>query len=163
MVSISAFRGLFQKGWVPASRYQVMYYGSLLHPEQITLPSRSIQTYTDSLYGPIRAWPMRELYNDNIVLTFAEAIGNEMRSMWENDSLLMSDGGVASAGQFIDTRSSNLQIHVLDQNDNTFAIYRVYGAYPISIIPTNMGWAMMNETQKVQVMIKYYKYDYEVI
>jgi len=39
--------------------------------------------------------------------------------------------------------------------------YYVYGAYPISIVPVNMGYAMNNEITKTQVMIKYYRYKVE--
>ncbi len=157
-MSPSAFRSMMKKGFSRAVRYSVTWYGTELFPETITLPSKSLTVFTHSLFGPIAQYPYRETFNDNVVMTFPEDSLGSVRSFWEGKL----NGAAAGAAypQFMDTQIDNCHISQLSLNDVPVATYELYGAYPIGIVPINMGYAMVNETTKVQVMIKYYRYEY---
>jgi len=157
-MSVSAFRSMFKDGFSRATRYAVTYGDSELFPETVTLPSKTLSTYTHSLFGPTMQYPYRETFNDNIVLTFPEDSLGWVRNFWE--SKINGAYGGAAMPSNINTLVDNLKISQLSLNDVAVATYSVYGAYPISIVPVNMGYAMVNETTKVQVMIKYYRYEY---
>jgi len=158
-MGISAFRSLYQGGFARANRYQVMINGHNTNPESITLPSKSVSVYTHSLFGPTIQYPYRETFNDNIVLTYPEdGFGSERWIAESGIGPLVSLGRANPAS--IDTTANNMMIKQLDYADNEIGTYYIFGAYIISIVPTNMGYAMNNETTKVQVMIKYYRYEY---
>jgi len=156
---ISAFRSLYKNGFARANRYRVEFFDGDGYPESITLPSKSVSVYTHSLFGPIIQYPYRETFNDNIVMTFPENGMANIRYQFEQQMKALTNLGKAFPSS-IDTQVDNLKIHHLDYADNPIGTYYVFGAYPISIVPTNMGYAMNNETAKVQVMIKYYRYQY---
>jgi len=157
-MNISAFRSLYRRGFASAARYSVQYGETELYPESITLPSKSVSVFTHSLFGPIVQYPYRETFNDNVVMTFPEDSLGKMRNFWE--SKMNGAGGGAAFPHRIDTQNANLHISQLSGSDTPVATYDVYGAYPVSIVPVNQGYGMMNETTKVQVMIKYYMYEY---
>ena len=157
-MSVSGFRSLFNNGFARATRYAVTWDDKTLHPETVTLPSKTVSTYTHSLFGPVMQYPYRENFNDNIVLTFPEDANGNMRMFWEGH-MTQTSGGSAFPSN-LDTQIANLKITQLSLSDNPVATYDVYGAYPLSLVPVNMGYAMVNETTKVQVMIKYYLYEY---
>ena len=73
--------------------------------------------------------------------------------------MYQTTGGGANPGS-IKTDTVNLTISQDDLSDKPIGTYSVYGAYIVSIVPTNLGYGMQNETAKVQVMLKYYKYTY---
>jgi len=156
---ISAFRSLYQNGLARANRYRVAFGGGEVYPESITLPSKSVAVYTHSLFGPIIQYPYRETFNDNIVMTFPEDSFGSIRANLESWMAGLSIEGRANPAAIMSTHNT-FTIEQLDYADNTTGTYYVFGAYPISIVPTNMGYAMNNETTKVQVMIKYYRYEY---
>ena len=156
--SISGFRSMFKNGFARATRYAVTYGDKTLFPETVTLPSKTVSTYTHSLFGPTIQYPYRENFNDNIVLTFPEDANGNMRMFWEGN-MTQTSGGSAFPSN-LDTQVANLTISQLSLNDTEIAKYDVFGAYPLSLVPVNMGYAMVNETTKVQVMIKYYMYEY---
>jgi len=156
---ISAFRSLYKNGFARANRYRVEFLDGEGYPESITLPSKSVSVYTHSLFGPIIQYPYRETFNDNIVMTFPEDGFANIRYQFEKQMEALTKLGIAKPSS-INTQVDNLKIHHLDYADMVIGTYRVFGAYPISIVPTNMGYAMNNETAKVQVMIKYYRYQY---
>ena len=157
-MSIGQFRSMFKNGFARAARYSVNWMGTTLYPESVTLPSKSLTVFTHSLFGPIMQYPYRETFNDNIVLTFPEDALGRMRNFWESN--MNTAAGGAAFPQSIDTQVSNMQISQLSLNDIAVSTYDIYGAYPINIVPVNMGYGMQNETTKVQVMIKYYRYEY---
>ena len=159
-MGISAFRSLYKDGFARANRYQVMVGGYNTYPESITLPSRSVSVYTHSLFGPTIQYPYREIFNDNIVLTYTESAFGVIRrdAEWSGIGRLVSLGRANPAS--IDTTVNNMMIKQLDYADNEIGTYYIFGAYIISIVPTNMGYAMNNETTKVQIMVKYYRYNY---
>tara|TARA_Y100000310_G_C20381107_1_gene668148 strand:+ start:133 stop:654 length:522 start_codon:yes stop_codon:yes gene_type:complete len=158
---ITTFKSRFP-GWIPASRYEVEYNGYFFDPEQVTLPSKTFSLFSDNLYGPVRQYPYREIYNDNIVITVPEvAQDNDFRRWFEYVANQACHTGIANPGN-IDTNNANMFIYILDQGDVPLHTFEIYGAYPISIVPTNMGFGMMNETLKTQIMFKYYRYEYKV-
>ena len=154
----SQFKSQNRWGFASAARYSVNLFGMNLHPESITLPSKSVSVFTHSLFGPIVQYPYRETFNDNIVMTLPEDAFGETRWSMEFDMYQTENGG-ANPGS-IDTQTVNLTISQDDLSDKPIGTYSVYGAYIVSIVPTNMGYGMQNETAKVQVMFKYYKYTY---
>ena len=157
-MNISEFRSKHKKGFAPASRYSVSWHGNLLYPESITLPSRSYSVFTHSLFGSIVQYPYRETYNDNIVMTFPEVADGSVRMFWEDASWAVPLG--AALPHVVNTGVANLVITQEDTSNRNIGEYNVFGAYVIGIVPSNLGYGMMNETSKVQVMIKYYRYQY---
>ena len=91
-------------------------------------------------------------------MTFVEDADGSIRNTFEDD-MLESQGGFAAPG-WIATTVDNLTITQDDLSDKPIGTYNVYGAYVVGIVPTNLGYGMQNETAKVQVMFKYYKYEY---
>ena len=158
-MGISAFRSMYKDGFARANRYRVEFGGGDGYPESITLPSKSVSVFTHSLFGPIVQYPYRETFNDNIVMTFPENAFGNIRYIFEQDMANLTASGIAIPSS-IDTQVDNLKIHHLDYADNEIGTYYIFGAYVFSLVPTNMGYAMNNETSKVQVMIKYYRYEY---
>tara|TARA_Y100000034_G_scaffold68696_1_gene82913 strand:+ start:4342 stop:4890 length:549 start_codon:yes stop_codon:yes gene_type:complete len=158
-MGISAFKSLYQHGFARANRYRVSFNEGEVYPESITLPSKSVSVYTHTLFGPIIQYPYREIFNDNIVMTFPEDSFGSIRYNFESWMAGLSVAGKAIPSAIM-TKHNTFTIDQLDYADNIIGTYFVQGAYPISIVPTNMGYAMNNETAKVQVMIKYYRYEY---
>jgi hypothetical protein len=160
MASISQFRGTYKDGFSRANRFAVYWDGVQVFAESVTLPSKTVTTFAYNLFGPIIHYPYRETFNDNIVLTFLEHPSGFPRKLSEYHAGQTIWNGKASPGN-VETTANNLTIQQLSQSGTPTMTYKIYGAYPISIVPVNMGHAMNNEITKTQVMIKYYRYKVE--
>jgi len=160
MASISQFRGQYKDGFSRANRYAVYWEGVQIFAESVTLPSKTVTTFAYNLFGPLIQYPYRETFNDNIVLTIPEAPSGFPRIFSEYQAGKTTYKGYTSPGN-VKTTVNNLIIQQLSQSGTPTMTYYVYGAYPISIVPVNMGYAMNNEITKTQVMIKYYRYKVE--
>jgi len=162
--SISDFRHMFGTGLSSPTRYAVtMATGTQVFPEAITLPSRSFSLFTDGMYGTIRQYPYRRLYNDQIVMTFPLENSQETRANVEEwmDSIITYTEDIVPAN--IPAGDYNMFILMLDQNDNPTGQYSLKGAYPFSIIPANYGYGMLNEYAKIQITYNYRNYKFELI
>ena len=143
------------------TRYHVSTWLGTFYPEMVSLPARSFSVFTDSMFGAVRQYPYRRQYNTEIVMTFPLAEDQFERTMME----LWMDF-IVGKSERIDTGSvmvndpESMEISVLNHKDETTGIYKIYGAYPTSIIPANYGYAMINEYAKIQVTFNYRKYDF---
>ena len=161
--SISEFRSMWKDGISSPTRYAVElsslpYYDEMVYPETITLPSRSFSLYTDGIYGAIRQFPYRRLYNDQIVMTFLVGEDQRIRSAFEKwmDQQITPEEKINPENT--NARHANMFIYTLDHQGKQTSQFEVTGAYPFSIIPSNYGYGMLNETAKLQVTFNYRNY-----
>ena len=166
--TIQDFRGAFKQNSIAkANKFSISIgidgpYTYLV--DSITLPSKSLTVYTYSLFGPIIQYPYRETYNDNVAFTFNEVNTKQGTTMYSYLTEWM-DSMTTMGSVFpdsVDTSSAQVKIQQLNDKGHVNQEWTLFGAYPISVVPVNMGQGMMNEPLKCQVMMKYYKYKLEV-
>jgi len=164
-LTIDEFRNFYKKGISKPTRYRVLTTGGsgamrTLLAESITLPSRSFSTFTDNTYGEVRQFPYRHQYNTELVMTILLSEDQNERlwiEQWMNQ--FMRPNHHASPYQTYQN-SSRMNIYMDSQTDKHTGTYKLYGVYPNSIIPSNYGYAMMNETAKLQVAFNYRRYTF---
>jgi len=159
--TINEFKKMF-KNFASPARYAVDFFGgSQVFPESITLPARGFSFFTDAQYGAIRQYPYRRQFNTEIVMTIPVSEDQSQRKFFEN----WMNGLIPSNEVAIPVNTSpntvNMTISCLDHFDVPQGTFSLYGAFPSSIIPSNYGYGMLNETAKLQVTITYRKYDYK--
>lgn len=160
------FKGKFKKGFSSPTKYTVHSNppGSDMKEwfcESVTLPSRSLQAYSDMTYGTVKQYPYKSQFNDEIVMTIPLSANGYERAYFEEWMETMVDYGQQRANcTMIDLENWNLYITVQNQANAAAGRFSVYGAYPSSIIPSNYGYGMQNEVAKLQVTFNYWKYYY---
>lgn len=132
-------------------------------PESITLPARGFSFYTDAQYGAIRQYPYRRQFNTEIVMTIAVHEDQRQREFFEWWMNELIDTNERVSPSFTKTNIATMTISCLDHFDKPRGKYKIYGAYPSSIIPANYGYGMMNEYAKMQITFNYRKYEFETM
>jgi hypothetical protein len=162
---IDNFKAFYSAGFQSPTKYRV---GTNMpgsdevewYPDSITLPSRSFQVYTDTIYGTHKQFPYKQQFNDEIVMTLNLSQNNAERDYFENwMNSIVGFNNVANL-DMIKIRESSLNIWTTTPTGTVSGTYAVYGAYPSSIIPSNFAYGMQNEVAKLQVTFNYYKYYY---
>lgn len=130
-------------------------------PESVTLPARGFQTIDDNIYGPIRKVPVRNEYSDGIVMTFPVSEDWSERAILEEwmDSIVNPADNTST---YEDVLEGVLKIYCEDGSGNPTAIFEFDEVYPISIMPVNMGYMMVNDYTKLQVRFQYRSYTIEL-
>ena len=133
------------------------------YPENITLPSRSVATITDTHYGPVRQYPYRKQYNSEIVMTLTSSENQFERAYfeWWMDMLIDKNNRINVSA--INNLTDNMFIYILSRSDQATAKFSIDGAYPSSIIPANYGYGMINEYARFQVTFRYRDYKFETL
>ena len=165
-VSLQNFKSQFAGGFASPARYMVKTIDGQGNSrewlaEAVTTPSRSFVSYNDTIYGTVKQFPYRTQYSDEIVMTIPLSESNSERSYFEAWQNALVNQSHQSQQLGVQHYNSNLEVITLDRNDKQTSVYSIFGAWPSSIIPTNYGYGMQNETAKVQVTFTYHKYEYE--
>jgi hypothetical protein len=164
--SIDNFKAFYSGGFQSPTKYRVETTppgGSAVewYPDSITLPSRSFQVFTDTIYGTHKQFPYRQQFNDEIVMTLNLSQNNAERNYFENwMNGIVGFNNVPNL-DMIKIREHSLVIFTTTPDSTAVTgTYAVFGAYPSSIIPSNFSYGMQNEVAKLQVTFNYYKYYY---
>jgi len=164
--SIDNFKAFYSSGFASPTKYRVETKppGSQTmewYPDSITLPSRSFQVFTDTIYGTHKQFPYKQQFNDEIVMTLNLSQNNAEREYFEGwMSGIVGFNNVPNL-DMIKIRENSLSIRLTTPDSKTVTgEFTVYGAYPSSIIPSNYSYGMQNEVAKLQVTFNYYKYRY---
>jgi hypothetical protein len=169
MTTLANFKSQFGGGFASPARYKVTtsnLQGKTREwlPESITTPSRSFVTFNDATYGTVKQIPYKSQYSDEIVMTIVLSESNNERSYFEYwQQALVSSQTHAVQTALSWPENQMLTITTLSRTDKPTSQYTVFGAYPSSILPSNYGYGMQNETAKFQITFNYYKYEYSVI
>jgi hypothetical protein len=176
-ISIPTFKTLIGGGLSLASRYEVIIpipaviqkfkssdkadENLILQPESINLPGRTFKTFEDETYGPPRTIPLREQY-EPVVMTFPVSGNWRERSFFEN---WMKEGIINPQTKTLTyTPKTNngvsVTIRALNRDAKMASTFILNEAYPISIIPINMGFGMYNDYTRIQVTLTYRDYRY---
>ena len=134
----------------------------MLQPEAINLPGRTFKTFEDEIYGAPRQVPLREQY-EPVVMTFPVSETWKERGFfekWMKDILNPETKTVRYPGPWADG-SATMDIIPLTRNETSASLFRLHEVYPISIIPINMGFGMMNDYTRLQVSFAYRDYSYK--
>lgn len=164
--TIQQFKSLIKKGLASPTRYAVEFkpLGSpqiQMFPESLTLPARGLAFFTDTQYGAIRQYPYKRQYNTEIVMTFALSEDQSERRYFEGWMNLLVNGDEISFPEKTDPNvGETATISVLNHFDQPKGKFKMFGMYPSSIIPSNYGYAMVNEYAKLQITFNYHKYEY---
>ena len=154
-INIPTFKTLIDGDLSLASRYEVIIpiptltqkmtpsktpdKNLILQPESLNLPGRTFKTFEDETYGPPRTIPLREQY-EPVVMTFPISGNWRERSFFEN----WMKAGIINP----------------NRNGAAASMFTLNEAYPISIIPINMGFGMYNDYTRIQVTLAYRDYVY---
>lgn len=163
--SIDDFKSFYSSGFSSPTKYRVRTKppnGDSFewYPESISLPSRTFQTFNDTLYGTYKQFPYKSQYNDEIVMTLNLSSENWERQYFERwmDSIVFWNN--ATNLEMINIRDWSILIETLGSSGTNTGTFGLFGAYPSSIIPSNYGYGMQNEVAKLQISFNYYKYYY---
>jgi hypothetical protein len=177
-ISIPTFKTLIGGDLSLASRYEVTIpipaviqefkssdkadENLILQPESINLPGRTFKTFEDETYGPPRIIPLREQY-EPVVMTFPVSGNWRERSFFE---YWMKEGIINPRTKTLTyTPKTNngvsVTIRTLARDGYASSIFKLNEAYPLSIIPINMGFGMYNDYTRLQVTLAYRDYVYE--
>lgn len=162
------FKGQFKNGFSSPTKYAVWTLRpgegggqKEWFPESITLPSRSLQAYSDMTYGTVKQYPYKSQFNDEIVMTIPLSSNGTERAYFEGWMETVVGYGQQRANcSMINLETWSLWITVQNQGNSPAGKFAVYGAYPSGIIPSNYGYGMQNEVAKLQVTFNYWKYYY---
>ena len=176
-INIPTFKTLIDGDLSLASRYEVIIpiptltqkmtpsktpdKNLILQPESLNLPGRTFKTFEDETYGPPRTIPLREQY-EPVVMTFPISGNWRERSFFEN---WMKAGIINPKTKTLTytpktNKGVTVTIRALNRNGAAASMFTLNEAYPISIIPINMGFGMYNDYTRIQVTLAYRDYVY---
>ena len=164
---ISEFRSktLGKIGLSRPSRYTVMFSlpfspGTIFQPESVTLPSRGFATFEDDIWGPPRKIPIRNQYTGEVVMTFP------VSSSWRERIILEKwmDTLVDPKTHYSDYANAKFnEVHIFCEDDSGKPVgtYTLKEAYPSMIMPTQLGYNMVNDYTRLQVAFAYRDYIFD--
>jgi len=135
-------------------------------PESLTLPQRSFVTVVDDLFGPKRNVPVGNDYSGTVVMVFPVSDDQLQRSWFES----WMDNIVHPVGQHANYTANkthgpkvhgSMTISTLNMDGYVSSSYFLEEVYPKEIIPVNMGYSMINDYTKLQVVFEYRRYEYK--
>ena len=135
-------------------------------PESLTLPQRSFVTVVDDLFGPKRNVPVGNDYSGTVVMVFPVSDDQLERSFFES----WMDNIVHPVGQHANYTANkthgprvhgSMTIETLNMDGYVSSSYFLEEVYPKEIIPVNMGYSMINDYTKLQVVFEYRRYEYK--
>ena len=168
MASIQDFRNNFIKSSVQkASRYKVMLNGPggkmlTVEPKQVTIPGREMQIYRDELWGPERPIPVKRTFTSQIITVFQLDINHTARKFiedWMNELITPGADGNIRQDYIRTIRGCSMVINCLSSaGDMPAASYKVIEPWPSTIMPSDMGWDMVNQISELTVSWAYREY-----
>ena len=164
-INISEFRAKFlNKGLSSPAKYYVEFdrSGMILQPEAINLPGKTFKTFEDEVYGAPRQVPLREQY-EPVVMTFPVSTDWKERDIfegWMAKILNPEEKTVDYSGGWGRGAHEQITIVAMKANEEISALFVLNEAYPISIIPINMGFGMFNDYTRLQISFAYRDYAY---
>ena len=150
----------------PRKRYARADNRYSFQPESLTLPQRSFVTVVDDLFGPKRNVPVGNDYGGTVVMVFPVSDDQLQRSFFE----AWMDNIVHPVGQHANYTANkthgpkvhgSMTISTLNMDGYVSSSYFLEEIYPKEIIPVNMGFSMINDYTKLQVVFEYRRYEYK--
>lgn len=169
--NISDFRQRFLRDLQLASRYKLNIYPGMdldlpprtdLYAESIILPGRNLEFSVDEIWGPVRKIPHARTYEYEAVLTIPLQGKWGIRKYfedWMNKLVFPKDGKWFARVPYEGTISDSI-VKLIPQtiNDETATIITLYEAYPINILPIEMGQNLQNIYSSVMVLMAFREY-----
>jgi hypothetical protein len=164
-MDIDTFKAtIAQNMLLDASRYTVRISGPIgaLTKEQglmcsgVVLPGRGFGTADKYTHGPIRKVPYAEIYDD-ISTTFYLTEKMDVHEYFNKWQTLIGgdDYYIAYYHDFI----GSVIIEVENKRDETQAVYELFEAYPVSMTPIELGYALGGRVTEFTVNWSYHHFE----
>ena len=134
----------------------------MFQPETISLPGRTFRILQEQWFGPIRKIPVGREFNSEVIMTFPLSSDWLERTVFESwmDSLVNPHTNQSEYSKDGSTAKGSMTIYCLNELQETQAVFEFDEVWPMSIIPMNIGFNVINEYNRIQVIFAYRQYKY---
>ena len=121
--------------------------------DTVSLPSASINTSQNRIFGEIREIPTEIVYTP-IQMTFYVDIGMQVKTLFDNWVIYGLQNGDTRSFRYYKEYITEMKIYVKDVDDGNRYVVRLYEAYPKAIGPIQLDYSA-KDIMKVTVDMQY--------